>query len=167
MSAIVYANIYSWARQALTGDPTSASLTDAQLSLPSQSQARRLLALYPCIADGSGGISLSATDTANFEEAVGLYVAAKIISTPGGKTYLSGIEAKIGPITESSITLTMTEAQSHLKAEGTLAISRIVCIATNRYSAFSRSGRSVAYPPPTTIIQQEFGVDGSDSQGDF
>ena len=147
----------SWMRFFLFGDPNAtARLSDAQAAPYVRWERRRLLKLRPCLAD------LTDEEAEIFEEALGGYAVVRLLSGPQGRDFAGGlIETKIGPVTERSQGLSLAEAITEMGRMAADILRLITCvgIAAGRGTTFARSGRSVAYPPPRTVIEQAFGYD--------
>jgi hypothetical protein len=135
MPAIVTANIDSWARFALTGDPTSTSVTTAALNFLRPSVIAAFFAANPCTEDSEapGETSFSGdteeADTLAFEEAVGREVAARYVDTQAGGLLYGNSQEKVGPV---SITRAQPQSPEMAKRELLTAAAsarrRISCI---------------------------------------
>lgn len=122
--------ILQWARQALgLSASDNVTVVDADLSTYANSEISELVALYPCVADTSGNVTLAGMDLANFEEAAGLRTGARYANHQGGNQFTSkATKVKVGPVEEDYANADVATLVQTANDAATRAMMRVACV---------------------------------------
>lgn len=115
---------------ALTGTSTSTVPATADIEMLGEVVEPRLNNQFPTQLSGAPG-SLSSSDLAAYNQAVGLCIAALLITTPAGLAWLRYVTSKKqGPITNGyeGTTMTPAQAQEFLLGQANVALRQISTI---------------------------------------
>lgn len=125
-----YTQIVAETVQALTGDPTSATPSQAQLTRWINAKVIGLLIRYPQIATTDGSwTTLTANDLSEFYVAVGNLVAAQYCRTPAGSLLVSQVvETSVGPVTRKRSQVMLGDVWRGFNRDAVSALRRISLI---------------------------------------